>query len=97
MKILAICGNGMGTSLVIKLKVKKFLEANGVDAQVESCSLSEASGYLATGIDIALCSQQLVSGITPPARTHVLGLKNLMDENEFGPAILTIIADNSLT
>jgi PTS system ascorbate-specific IIB component len=97
MKILAICGNGMGTSLVIKMKVKKFLEANNISAQVESCALSEAAGYLAQGIDIALCSQQLTSGITPPKRTHLVGLKNLMDENEFGPAIMKIISENSLT
>ncbi len=97
MKLLAICGNGMGTSLVIKLKVKKFLEANDINAQVESCSLGEASGYLATGIDIAICSQQLVSGISAPERTHVLGLKNLMDENEFGPAILSLIEEHKLT
>lgn len=96
MKILAICGNGMGTSLVIKLKVKKFLDANEIQAQVESCSLAEAAGYLATGVDIALCSQQLAGGISAPERTHVIGLKNLMDENEFGPAMLKIISENSL-
>ena len=94
MKILAICGNGMGTSLVIKLKVKKFLDAAGIDAQVESCSLSEASGHLATGVDIAICSQQLAGGISAPEHTHIVGLKNLMDENEFGPKIMAIVEEH---
>lgn len=90
-KILAVCGNGMGTSLVIKMKVKSFLDKQGIKAQMDSCSLGESAGYLNQGVDIALCSRNLVSGIHAPERTHVIGLKNLMDENEFGPELLNII------
>ncbi len=90
MKILAICGNGMGTSLVIKLKVKKFIEANGIKAEVLSCSLGESAGYLSQNIDIALCSKNIVPNLRIPANTTVLGLVNLMDEKEWGPQILEI-------
>ena len=93
-KVLAICGNGMGTSLVIKMKVKKFLETNNIDAKVDSCSLGESAGHIAQGIDIAICSHNLADGINAPERTHVVGLKNLMDENEFGPKLLAIVKEN---
>ncbi len=92
-KVLAICGNGMGTSLVIKMKVKKFLDANNIKAEMESCSLGESKGFLNQGVDIALCSQNLAKNITPPERTTLLGLKNLMDEKEFGPLILDTVKE----
>ncbi len=91
MKILAICGNGMGTSMVIKMKVKKFLETNGLQAEVLSCSLGESSGYLQQNIDIAMCSKNIVPNLKAPAQTTVLGLVNLMDEKEWGPEILKIM------
>ncbi|MCY1151652.1 MAG: PTS sugar transporter subunit IIB [Sphaerochaetaceae bacterium] len=94
-KILAVCGNGMGTSLVIKLKVKKFVEANNIKCQIDSCSLGQAKGFISQGVDIVLLSSQLASGLgTVPPRTHVLALKNLMDDKEFGPKILDIVEKN---
>lgn len=96
MKILAICGNGMGTSLVIKMKVKKFLEKSQLEAEVLSCSLGEANGYLQQNIDIALCSKNLVSALQPPLHVAVIGLVNLMDEKEYGPKILELIKTKSL-
>ena len=92
-KVLAICGNGMGTSLVIKMKVKKFLDAQNIKAEMQSCSLGEATGYLNQGIDIALCSHNLAKNITAPERTTLLGLKNLMDEKEFGPLIMETVKE----
>lgn len=92
-KVLAVCGNGMGTSLVIKMKVKKFLDANKIKAEMNSCSIGESKGYLSQGIDIALCSQHLAKEMTAPPRTHIIGLKNLMDEKEFGPKILEIVKE----
>jgi len=93
-RVLAICGNGMGTSLVIKMKVKKFLDGHNINAKMESCSLGESSGYLNQGCEIALCSKHLAGDIKPKAGTHVIALKNLMDEKEFGPQILEILKNN---
>lgn len=75
------------------MKVKKFLEANNIKAEMNSCSVGESKGFLSQGIDIALCSQHLVKEMPAPPRTHVLGLKNLMDEKEFGPKILEVVKE----
>ena len=91
LKILAICGNGMGTSMVIKMKVKKFLNEQGIQAEMDSCSLGEAAGFLNQGMDIALCSKNLVPNVKAPEKTHLIGLKNLMDEKEFAPLIIEIV------
>ncbi len=90
-KVLAVCGNGMGTSLVIKMKVKQFLDEQGISASMESCSLGEAGGYMNQGMDIVLCSKNLVGNLNPPAKSHVIGLVNLMNAKEFGPQIMEVI------
>lgn len=90
-KVLAVCGNGMGTSLVIKMKVKKFLDSQGIDASMESCSLGEAGGYMNQGMNIVLASKNLVPNLNAPESCHVIGLVNLMNEKEFGPQILEVI------
>ena len=94
LKVLAICGNGMGTSMIIKVKVKSFLEKQNIKAECNSCSLGEATGYLNQGTDIALCAQNLLSNIHAPERTKLIGLKNLMDEKEFGPRLLQVIQEH---
>ena len=47
MKILAVCGSGMGTSMIMKMKVAQVLKKLDVDADVNSCSLGEAKSGLA--------------------------------------------------
>lgn len=44
-KVLAACGNGMGSSMVIKMKVENALrKLNQTDFTVNSCSVGEAKG-----------------------------------------------------
>ena len=47
MKVLAVCGSGMGTSMIMKMKVAQVLKKLDVDADVNSCSLGEAKSGLA--------------------------------------------------
>jgi galactitol-specific phosphotransferase system IIB component len=95
-RILAVCGNGMGTSLVIKMKVQKFLDANKIGSTVESCSLGESSGKV-DHADIILCSRHLESQVRVPNGKFIIGLKNLMDEKEFGPVLLDVISKHFQT
>ena len=46
LNILCVCGNGMGTSTILKISVKNICEQNHIDASVESCSFGEATSYL---------------------------------------------------
>ncbi len=90
-KVLAICGNGMGTSMIIKMKVQNYLNSKSVNADVDSCALGEAAGKL-QGVHIALCSKHLADQVNIGEGQHLLSLTNLMDENEFGPALDEVIA-----
>ncbi len=58
MKILAVCGNGMGTSMVIKMKIKKILDKNNITASLESCSLGQAKSMV-DNYDLVFASTHL--------------------------------------
>lgn len=42
--IVTVCGNGIGSSLMLKMKVEKIAKANGIDVQVESIDSNAAIG-----------------------------------------------------
>lgn len=81
-KVLTACGNGMGSSMVIKMKVEKALRELGVtDFQSASCSVGEAKS-LASSYDIVVASKHLISELDGRTTGKLVGLDNLMDDNE---------------
>ena len=44
MKILTVCGNGIGSSLMLAMKVQEICAEEGIDADVESCDFNSAQG-----------------------------------------------------
>lgn len=81
LKIIAACGNGMGTSMIIKLKVEKICKELGVDASVEALSMGQSKG-LTNSVDIIISSIHLSSEFNHNQKAKIVGVKNLMDENE---------------
>ncbi len=41
-KVLAACGNGMGSSLIIKMKIEKVLKEMGLEFNVHHASVGQA-------------------------------------------------------
>lgn len=78
-KVLAACGNGMGSSMVIKMKVENALrKLNQTDFTVNSCSVGEAKG-LAVGYDIVIASLHLIQELEGRTNGKLIGLDNLME------------------
>ncbi|STT83435.1 PTS system L-ascorbate-specific transporter subunit IIB [Klebsiella pneumoniae] len=40
-RILAVCGNGQGSSMIMKMKVDQFLTQSNIDHTVNSCTVGE--------------------------------------------------------
>ncbi|MEW4355044.1 PTS sugar transporter subunit IIB [Streptococcus pneumoniae] len=81
-KVLTACGNGMESSMVIKMKVENALRNLGQsDFTVNSCSVGEAKG-LAAGYDIVIASVHLINELEGRTNGKLVGLDNLMDDNE---------------
>lgn len=60
LKLLVCCGNGAGTSMMIKLNVEKVTKKMGLDVgEIRHCAISE--GKSAAGqFDVVLCSKNFV-------------------------------------
>lgn len=90
LKIIAACGNGMGTSMIIKLKVEKITKLLGIDATVEALSMGQSKG-MTNSTDIIICSTHLANEFNHNQRAKILGVRNLMDEKEIEAALKIVI------
>ncbi|NQZ65904.1 MAG: PTS sugar transporter subunit IIB [Mycoplasmatales bacterium] len=91
MKIVAACGNGMGTSMIIKLKVEKIVKNLGLEnVSVEALSAGQAKGRVVNS-DIIICSTHLVDQFDSSQRAKIVGVRNLMDDKEIESALKEVI------
>lgn len=83
MKILAVCGNGMGTSSMIKMKIDKIAKEMGLNAKVEHASLSEGKTK-AVEFDVIFCSMAFLPNLVDLEKKGiaVIGVRNLMSDAE---------------
>ena len=73
MKIVAVCGMGIGTSVLLKMNIEKVLDAMGIDADVEAADIGTAAGA-ARMADIVLTSSELADEIGPVKAASGFGL-----------------------
>lgn len=80
MKIVAVCGMGIGTSVLLKMNAEKALRAMGVDADVEAADIGSARGAARTA-DVVLTSAELADEVGE-VKAEVIVIKNFTDVNE---------------
>lgn len=81
-KILATCGNGMGSSLLMEMKVKNVLDAKGIQYDISHCSLGEAK-TIANNYDIIFCPMAFKDSLTGlKEELKLIPLQNVMSEDE---------------
>ncbi|EOW9232091.1 PTS ascorbate-specific subunit IIBC [Vibrio cholerae] len=88
--ILAVCGNGQGSSMMMKMKIGKYLEQKGIPHVMDSCAVSDYKSKLAT-TDIIVSSKHLSAEMEPGEGKFVLGVQNMLNPNSFGNELLDII------
>ncbi len=82
LKVLAACGNGMGSSQIIKMRIEQVLRQMGLEFKVDHASVGEAKGQ-AKNYDLVLVAQQLVKEFqNVPESCQIVGLVNLLSAQE---------------
>ena len=79
MKILAVCGFGMGSSMVLRFTIEKAAAALGVAAEVEHTDLASAQAIRA---DVVFISYELVDQLRGTLQAPVLPIRNYLDQAE---------------
>jgi ascorbate PTS system EIIB component len=87
MKILAVCGMGLGSSMVLKLTLGKVLKQLGLTADVEVSDISSAQSQQA---DLIVTSAELAERL---AGTHipVIVIKNYVDQKEMKEKFVAVL------
>ncbi|WPC18295.1 PTS sugar transporter subunit IIB [Pediococcus inopinatus] len=81
MKILAVCGFGVGSSMVLKMTLDKVIKDLGVEAEVENTDIASAK---ATDADVYFTSAELAPDIKESTDKPVYSIKRYMDKKEVG-------------
>ena len=82
LKVLAACGNGMGSSQIIKMRIEQVLTEMGLAFKCDHSSVGEAKNQ-AKNYDLVLVANQLVKEfMNVPETTKIVGLINLLSAKE---------------
>lgn len=88
-RAIAACGNGMGSSQMIKMKITKVFKKLGVVVDVQHNSVGAAKAD-AVNYDVVFVSQNFTKEFANAEKkgTIVIGLKNLLSEAEIEEKIM---------
>ncbi|PWC15965.1 PTS sugar transporter subunit IIB [Brenneria corticis] len=78
MKIMAICGSGLGSSFMVEMNIKKILKKLNIEAEVEHSDLSSA---VPNAADVFVMAQDIADSASVPA-DQLIVIKNIVDINE---------------
>lgn len=83
MKILTVCGLGMGSSLILKMNVETVLKQHGIQASVEHMDVSSAASANA---DLVITNAELVDNLRHIS-CPVAIVNNYIDSKEIAQAL----------
>lgn len=78
-KVLAVCGFGVGTSLILKMNIEKVLKQKGIDAEVTNADITTATGISA---DVIFTSKELYSQLQGKSKAPLIQIDNFMSNKE---------------
>lgn len=83
MKILVVCGNGLGSSFIVEMNVKAILKELGIEADVSHTDLTTSKSEDA---DYYLGAADLLENLEDGKR-RLIKLNNIMDKKELREAL----------
>ncbi|WP_257797730.1 PTS ascorbate-specific subunit IIBC [Aggregatibacter actinomycetemcomitans] len=89
-RILAVCGSGQGSSMMMKMKIKGYLDKRGIPNIMDSCAVTDYKGKL-NEVDIIVASKHLAGEIEVGEGKAVLGVQNMLNPNYFGDELVELI------
>lgn len=87
-RVFAVCGMGLGTSAILKSRLRTALEATGVDYTLDVADKSTAAGQQA---DVIFTSAELAEDLKKlPAKIVVIN--NFMDREEINDKVVETVS-----
>jgi ascorbate PTS system EIIB component len=97
LKVLAACGQGLGSCQLITMKLNTVFKKMGIDAKVTSSNVSMAKST-ASSYDMLFTSQTLLPNFKAAEEKGVvvIGLKNIMSEAEMEEKIKAAVGSKKI-
>ncbi|MDG3086257.1 PTS ascorbate-specific subunit IIBC [Vibrio hannami] len=89
-RLLAVCGNGQGSSMMMKMKISNYLKKKGILHEIDSCAITDYKSKVEF-IDIIVSSKHLSAEMEVGDGKYVLGVQNMLNPNSFGTELLNLI------
>ena len=80
MKVLAVCGMGLGSSLILRMQIEKALKQMGIKGSVEVADMGSARS-MASSADLIVTSKELARRMKD-WDTPIVTISNYMDLDE---------------
>ena len=88
LKIIAVCGFGVGSSMLLRMKVEEVLKKHDIAANVETCDVGSAPS---APCDVIFTSYELGEKMKNQTKTPIVMVKNFMDTNEIEEAGIEVV------
>lgn len=88
LKIYTVCGFGLGSSMLLKMKVEEVLKKHGITASVETADMGSATS---ASCDVIFTSYELGEKMKTQTATPIVMIKNFMDLAEIEEAGLAVV------
>ena len=79
LNIIAVCGHGLGSSMLLKISLEEIFGDLGFKANVETCN---AAGGFMSGVDMVITTPELLKIIELREGIPVLTVENFLDKKE---------------
>ncbi|MDB1124171.1 PTS sugar transporter subunit IIB [Vibrio algarum] len=87
-KILVVCGNGLGTSLMMEMAVKEVVKKLGFEAEVDHEDLSSSASSKA---DIWVAATDIAAQLEESGKKNIVSLKNIFDKESIEQQLKTFL------
>ncbi len=89
-KVLAVCGFGVGTSLILRMNIETVLKKHGIQADVTNSDITTAASVPA---DIIFTSAELYDQLNSKVNIPLVKINNFMNNNEIEEKGIPIIKE----
>lgn len=88
-KALVACRTGMGSSMMLKIKVEQVCRERGLDLDVEHDVMDAIDSFNG---DVLITMNDLADDVRENVKCYVIGINNLMDKQEIGDKLAEFFA-----
>ena len=79
LKVITVCGFGLGSSMILRMSVEKVLKKHGIDGNVETCDITTASSMKC---DVIFTSKEFYEELGNKVKIPVFKVSNFLKGEE---------------